>query len=95
MVEKSKKDKMPTGSSIEDTIKEEKGLLPNVDFYSAPAYYILDIPISIYTPIFVLARIVGWSAHIIEQLDNNRLIRPRSEYLGEAERTYVPIAKRS
>jgi len=79
---------------IENTVKEEKGLLPNVDFYSAPAYYILDIPISLYTPIFVMARVVGWSAHIIEQLDNNRLIRPRSEYIGEAERDYVAINER-
>lgn len=79
---------------VEDTVREEKEILPNVDFYSAPAYYVLGIPMELYTPIFVMARVVGWSAHVIEQLDNNRLIRPRSEYIGEKERKYVPVGER-
>jgi citrate synthase len=80
---------------VEDVMKREKNLLPNVDFPCAPAYYLLGLPVELYTPIFVLARTAGWSAHIIEQLDNNRLIRPRSQYTGPETRPYVPIAQRA
>jgi citrate synthase len=80
---------------IEKVMKDEKGLFPNVDFPAAYAYYSLGIPIPLYTPIFAVSRITGWSAHIIEQLDNNRLIRPKAIYEGESLRPYVQIADRS
>jgi len=74
---------------------EEKGLYPNVDFPAAYLYYLLGIPISLYTPIFVMARVAGWSAHAIEQLDNNRLIRPKVIYEGPARGVpFVPIEER-
>lgn len=79
---------------MEKIVKDEKGLLPNVDFYSASTYYILEIPFDMYTPIFALSRMSGWTAHIIEQYENNRLIRPRAEYTGVAEAAYTPIGER-
>ena len=72
----------------------EKGIYPNVDFPAAYAYYLLGIPIDLYTPIFVVARVAGYSAHAIEQLDNNRLIRPKAIFNGEANLKYVPLADR-
>ncbi len=80
---------------LEKFMLEEKGLYPNLDFPVSPAYYLMGIPIPIYTPIFVVSRIVGWSAHIIEQLDNNRLIRPTNLYNGPERREFVPIQERS
>ncbi|MEX0936457.1 MAG: citrate/2-methylcitrate synthase [Pirellulales bacterium] len=80
---------------IERIVREEKGLPPNLDWPSARLYYYLGLPIDLYTPLFVLARVVGWSAHVIEQLDNNRLIRPRSRYTGPEPRSWVPIEERS
>lgn len=79
---------------VEKILKDEKGLFPNVDFPAAYAYYSLGIPIPLYTPIFAVSRITGWCAHIIEQLDNNRLIRPKAIYEGESLREYVPIDRR-
>ena len=73
---------------------EEKGLNANVDFYSASVYYMLGIDIDLYTPIFALARIAGWGAHVMEQYDGNRLIRPRAEYTGSKGLTYAPITER-
>src|SRR5688572_21210307 len=67
---------------IEQVVKAEKRLNPNVDFYSATMFYSLGIPISLYTPIFAVSRISGWTAHVLEQYANNRLIRPRTEYIG-------------
>ncbi len=72
-------------SRVEETVKEEKKLNPNVDFYSASAYYSLGIPIDLYTPIFAVSRMSGWTAHVLEQYHNNRLIRPRAEYKGNAD----------
>jgi len=69
---------------IERCVKREKGLSPNVDFYSASTYYMLGIPIDSFTPLFAVSRVAGWTAHIMEQLTNNRLIRPRAEYTGPA-----------
>ena len=69
---------------IEALVKAEKKLNPNVDFYSASMYYTLGIPINLYTPIFAVSRMSGWTAHILEQYANNRLIRPRTEYIGPA-----------
>lgn len=69
---------------IEALVKGEKKLNPNVDFYSASTYYTLGIPIDLYTPIFAVSRMSGWTAHILEQYGNNRLIRPRADYTGPA-----------
>ena len=79
---------------IEEIMEKEKGLYPNVDFYAGSVYYMMGIPIELYTPIFTLSRITGWSAHIIEQHDNNRLIRPMSEYIGPPIQRYIPIDER-
>ncbi len=72
-------------SRVEETVKGEKKLNPNVDFYSASAYYSLGIPIDLYTSIFAVSRMSGWTAHVLEQYHNNRLIRPRAEYKGNAD----------
>jgi citrate synthase len=69
---------------IEALVKSEKKLNPNVDFYSASTYYALGIPIDLFTPIFAVSRVSGWTAHVLEQYANNRLIRPRAEYIGPA-----------
>ncbi len=83
------------GEILEKVMLEEKGLYPNVDFPAAYLYYLLGIPISVYTPIFVMARVAGWSAHAIEQLDNNRLIRPKVIYEGPPRGVpFVPIDER-
>ncbi len=79
---------------LERVMLEEKGLYPNVDFPAAYAYYLLGIPIDLYTPIFVIARVTGWTAHAIEQLDNNRLIRPKCIYEGPYNVPFVPINER-
>jgi citrate synthase len=81
-------------SIIERIVKEQKGLYANVDFYSASVYYSLGIPIDLDTPIFACSRIAGWTAHILEQYANNRLIRPRAEYIGPKVTEYVPLAQR-
>ena len=82
--------------AIELYVKGEKKLNANVDFYSASTYTTLGIAIDLFTPIFAISRISGWAAHVIEQLGDNRLIRPRAEYLGPAyPAPYVPIAERS
>jgi len=65
-----------------------------VDFYSASTYYMLGIPVDLYTPIFAVSRIAGWTAHVLEQLGNNKLIRPRSDYTGEMDLKYIPIDQR-
>ncbi|MGT2911292.1 citrate synthase [Streptococcus cameli] len=79
---------------IEDYMKHTKGLIPNVDFYSATVYHILGIDSSIFTLIFAMSRVSGWIAHIQEQQKNNKLIRPRSHYLGQENLAYLPIGKR-
>ncbi|HWA94304.1 MAG TPA: citrate synthase [Terracidiphilus sp.] len=82
--------------AIEQYINREKKLNANVDFYSASTYAMLGIDVDLYTPIFALSRIAGWSAHVIEQLDDNRLIRPRAEYIGPVyPQPWVPVEKRS
>ena len=80
--------------AIEEYVMEEKGLAPNVDFYSASTYYQMGIPIDIYTPIFAMSRAGGWIAHVIEQYEDNRLIRPRARYVGPRDQTFVPIDER-
>jgi citrate synthase len=79
---------------IETMVNEEKGLNANVDFYSASVYHMLGIPIDLFTPIFAMSRVAGWSAHILEQYANNRLIRPRAEYTGARNLTYAAIETR-
>jgi citrate synthase len=80
---------------IEALVKSEKKLNANVDFYSASTYYALGIPIDLFTPIFAVSRISGWTAHVLEQYANNRLIRPRAEYIGpEYPQRYVPLDAR-
>lgn len=80
---------------MEEVMMREKHLNPNVDFYSASTYYALGIPTDLFTPIFACSRISGWTAHVLEQYENNRLIRPRAEYIGPRGLKYVPIEERS
>lgn len=79
---------------LENVMESEKGIYPNVDFPAAYAYYALGIPIDLYTPIFVIARVSGWSAHVLEQLSNNRLIRPACIYEGPHSAEFVPVDER-
>ena len=77
---------------IESVMKAEKEINANVDFYSASTYYLLGIPISLFTPIFAVSRVAGWTAHILEQYENNRLIRPRADYIGpEYPQSFIPL----
>jgi citrate synthase len=80
---------------IAEIMKEKKGLNANVDFYSATVYYSLGIPTDMFTPIFAIARTSGWTAHVLEQLSDNRLYRPLSEYVGPpVGKKFVPIDER-
>jgi citrate synthase len=80
---------------IEQIVKAEKKLNANVDFYSATTYYYLGIPIDLFTPVFAVSRISGWTAHVLEQYAHNRLIRPRADYIGPSyPQTYVPLDRR-
>ena len=80
---------------IEKLMNDEKKLNSNVDFYSASVYYMLGVPIDLFTPIFAVSRVAGWTAHVLEQYEHNRLIRPRAEYIGpEYPQPYVPIDAR-
>jgi citrate synthase len=80
---------------IEALVRAEKKLNPNVDFYSASTYYVLGVPIDLFTPIFAVSRVSGWTAHVLEQFANNRLIRPRAEYTGpEYPQRYTPVESR-
>jgi len=82
-------------ATIEKYIKNEKHLNANVDFYSASTYTTLGLDVDLFTPVFALSRISGWAAHIIEQLDDNRLIRPRADYVGlKYPNRYIPIEQR-
>lgn len=84
----------PISERIESVMWREKHLFPNLDFYSAAAYRFCGIPTSLFTPIFVIARTAGWSAHIMEQRGNNRLIRPTADYIGPEPKSFVPIEER-
>jgi citrate synthase len=79
---------------MEEVVMREKRLNANVDFYSASTYYALGVPTDLFTPIFACSRISGWTAHVLEQYRNNRLIRPRAEYVGPRGLKYVPIEQR-
>ena len=79
---------------VEEVIMREKGLFPNVDFFSASTYYMMGIPLDLYTPIFAVSRISGWTGHVLEQYSDNKLIRPRAEYIGARDLPFVPIDQR-
>lgn len=79
---------------IEQMVREAKGLDPNVDFFSASVYYTMGIALDLYTPIFAVSRIAGWSANVLEQYANNRLMRPDTDYQGHGERAYVAMDRR-
>jgi citrate synthase len=79
---------------IEEVVMQQKHLYANVDFYSASCYFTMGIPIDMFTPVFAVSRVSGWTAHILEQYADNRLIRPRAEYVGEKDVAYVPIDRR-
>ena len=83
-----------TAATIERVIRGEKGLPPNADWPSARLYHYLNLPVETYTPLFVVARVTGWCAHIMEQHQNNRLIRPMADYIGVAPRSFVPLERR-
>ena len=79
---------------LHETVQAAKGLIPNVDFYSAPLFYSLGIPVDLFTPVIAAGRIAGWTANLIEQYDDNRLIRPRAEYVGPIRQPWAPVEGR-
>lgn len=81
-------------NEVREAIMGSKNLFPNVDFYSGSVYAEMGIPTDIFTPVFAVSRVSGWTAHILEQYQNNRLIRPRAEYTGATHRDFVPLEKR-
>jgi citrate synthase len=83
-----------TAVRLHEAVNREKGLIPNVDFYSAPLFYALGIPVDLFVPVIAVSRVAGWTAHVLEQHADNRLIRPRGEYVGPAHRPFRPMAKR-
>ncbi len=85
---------MPVSERVDEVLKREKGLFPNADFYHAAAYHFMGIPTKLFTPIFVMSRVAGWTAHIMEQRANNRIIRPNADYTGPEPRTLGPIGER-
>lgn len=81
-------------AAVERTMKEEKNMFANADFFHASAYHFMGIPTGLFTPIFVMSRITGWAAHCFEQRANNRIIRPGADYVGPADRSYIAIEDR-
>jgi 2-methylcitrate synthase len=87
-----KEDWVPICESLEATMEREKHLCANVDLYAAPVFTMLEFPPALNTPIFAASRVAGWCAHVVEQQDNNRLIRPRSLYTGPEMRPYEGVS---
>lgn len=85
----------PVSVAVERTMKEQKNMFANADFFHASAYHFMGIPTKLFTPIFVMSRVTGWSAHCFEQRANNRIIRPGAEYIGPEPRQYTPIDQRN
>ena len=81
-------------NTIENIVVAEKGLPPNLDWPSARLYHYMGLEVELYTPLFVVSRVLGWAAHVIEQTENNRLIRPRSKYKGPKRREFTPLVER-
>lgn len=79
---------------IDDTMNKEKGLMPNVDFYSATVYFSLGIPTDLFTPIFAASRVSGWIAHAMEQYEKNRIYRPRGKWQGKENLKWSPLESR-
>ena len=84
----------PVSEAIEQLMWDEKKLFCNADFFHASAYHFMGIPTKLFTPIFVCSRVSGWTAHVMEQRENNRIIRPSADYVGAEPRTWVPIEER-
>jgi citrate synthase len=84
-----------TAEIIERVVAAEKNLYPNLDWPAGRLYHALGLEVPVYTPIFVMARVAGWSAHVIEQMEHNRLIRPRARYVGPTVRPVKPLAERN
>ena len=84
-------------SKIEEIMEREvaaKGIYPNVDFYSATTYHCIGLSLDLFTPMFALSRIAGWAGHVIEQLEDNRLFRPKADYVGPHAQPYTPVGQR-
>jgi citrate synthase len=79
---------------VDQRMQAEKGLIPNVDFYSATVYDCMQIPTDLFTPVFAMSRVAGWCAHVLEQYRNNRIYRPRGEYTGPSGLRWVPAEER-
>lgn len=92
--EKGERKWLDMSNTIANAVTESKGLNPNVDFFSASVYYLLGIQRDLYTPIFAISRMSGWTAHLLEQWSDNRLIRPRAGYVGPRDKSVIPIAER-
>lgn len=80
---------------IQEVVEKKTKVFPNVDLYSASLYHAIGLPTELFTPIFAISRTVGWTSHILEQWSNNKLIRPRAEYIGPKSYCYIPIKERS